>query len=172
MSRKIAVILDELFEDDEYAKPVEAFKKAGHGVEIIGLKKGKKVKGKRGRVEAIIEKSVDEAEPERYDALLIPGGYSPDKLRAHENAVNFVREFFNRNKPIFAICHGPQLLISADALKGRKVTGWKSIRKDIENAGAVFIDKSVVIDGNLITSRHPGDIPYFIKACLKKLENE
>lgn len=108
--------------------------------------------------------------PENFDALLIPGGYSPDELRANENAVEFTKEFVESNKPVFAICHAPQILITAQVLKGRKITGWKSIKQDIINAGAIFIDKEVVIDDNIISSRSPADIPAFIKASLKKLE--
>ncbi len=105
-----------------------------------------------------------------FDALLIPGGYSPDKLRADEDAVRFVKDFVESGKPVFSICHAPQLLITAQVLKGRKVTGWKSIVQDIKNAGAIFLDQEVVEDGNLISSRSPQDIPAFIRAMLKKLQ--
>ncbi|NLL13582.1 MAG: DJ-1/PfpI/YhbO family deglycase/protease, partial [Fibrobacter sp.] len=105
-----------------------------------------------------------------YDALFIPGGYSPDQLRASAAPVKLVRDFMESGKPVFAICHAPQLLITADVLKGKKVTGYKSIIQDIKNAGAEFIDQQVVIDGNLVSSRNPSDIPAFIEACLKKLE--
>jgi protease I len=91
-------------------------------------------------------------------------------LRVDDAAVKFVREFVERDKPVFAICHAPQLLITAQVLQGRKITGWKSIIQDIKNAGAEFIDQEVVEDGNLISSRHPGDLPAFIKAALKKLK--
>jgi protease I len=107
--------------------------------------------------------------PGDFDALLIPGGYSPDKLRVDEDAVRFARDFIQSGKPIFAICHAAQLLITADVLRGRKLTGWKSIVQDIKNAGAEYIDAEVVEDGNLISSRKPSDIPAFVKAALRKL---
>jgi deglycase len=166
----IAVIIDDMFEDSEYTEPAEAFKVAGHKLTHIGLKKNTSVKGKTKGTKVKIDKSVNEISAKDFDALLIPGGYSPDHLRADEAAVEFVKKFFESNKPIFAICHGPQLLITAQVLKGRKVTGWKSISQDIKNAGAQFLDQEVVEDGNLITSRHPGDLPMFISASLKRLK--
>jgi protease I len=135
----------------------------------VGLKKGSTVHGKKERTPVQIERSVKEVRADDYDALFIPGGYSPDKLRVDEDAVQFARDFMIRGKPVFAICHAAQLLITADVLRGRKVTGWKSIVQDIENAGAEYIDAEVVVDGNLISSRGPADIPAFIRAALKKL---
>ncbi len=166
---KIAVIIADLFEDSEYSEPAAAFKKAGHELIHIGLKAGETVRGKKEQTPVTIDKAIDEVRVDSFDALLIPGGYSPDKLRAHEEPVQFVREFMKSQKPVFSICHGPQLLISADVLKGRKITGWKSIVQDIKNAGAEFIDQEVVVDGNLISSRQPGDLPAFIKASMEKL---
>lgn len=167
---KIAVIIEDMFEDPEYEKPAKAFAKAGHEIVHVGLEKGKTVKGKRGKSKAKIDKPFNEVKAKDFDALFIPGGYSPDKLRAHKEAVNFVKNFANTEKPIFAICHAPQILITADVLNGRKLTGWKSIKQDIKNAGAKYIDKEVVKDGNLISSRQPDDIPAFIDAALEKLK--
>ncbi len=164
------VIITNMFEDSEYSKPVNAFKKAGHKIIRVGLKEGEVVKGKKKGTPVKIDKAVTDVSVEDFDALLIPGGYSPDKLRANEDAVKFTKEFAESGKPIFSICHGPQLLITADVLKGRKITGWKSIIQDIKNAGAEFIDKEVVVDKNLVSSRHPGDIPAFIRESLKKLK--
>ena len=166
---KIAVIITNMFEDSEYSQPVNAFKKAGHKIIHVGLKEGEVVKGKKKGTLVKIDKAVTDVSVDDFDALLIPGGYSPDKLRANEEAVKFTKEFTESGKPIFSICHGPQLLITAQALKGRKITGWKSIIQDIKNAGAEFIDQEVVEDENLISSRHPGDIPAFIRTSLKKL---
>ncbi|MBD3264628.1 MAG: DJ-1/PfpI/YhbO family deglycase/protease [Candidatus Omnitrophica bacterium] len=166
---KVAVIIDDMFEDSEYTQPAEAFNKGGHQLVHIGLKEGAEVKGKKEGTSVKIEKSVSEANPRDYDALLIPGGYSPDHLRVDKDAVNFAKKFMEDNKPVFSICHGAQLLITAKALEGRKATGWKSIIQDIKYAGAEYLDKEVVEDGNLVTSRHPGDLPAFIEACLKKL---
>ncbi len=167
---KIAVIITNMFEDSEYSQPVNAFKKAGHKIIHVGLKEGEVVKGKKKGIPVKIDKAVTDVSVEDFDALLIPGGYSPDKLRANEDAVKFTKEFAESGKPIFSICHGPQLLITAQALKGRKITGWKSIIQDIKNAGAEFIDQEVVEDENLVSSRHPGDIPAFIRTSLKKLK--
>jgi protease I len=104
-----------------------------------------------------------------FDALLIPGGYSPDKLRVYEEAVRFVKDFVESGKPVFTICHGPQLLITAQVLKGRTITGYTSIIQDIKNAGATFVDADVVVDKNLISSRTPADLPSFIAAALNAL---
>ena len=166
---QIAMIIDDLFEDTEYSRPAAAFKNAGHKLIHVGLKEGKEVKGKKQGTKVRIEKSVYDVSIDDFDALMIPGGYSPDRLRADGRAVSFVREFMNSGKPVFSICHAPQILITAQVLKGRKVTGWKSIIQDIKNANAEYIDQEVVEDGNLISSRHPGDLPAFIKASLKKL---
>ncbi len=167
---KIAAILTDWFEDSEYAEPAEAFRKAGHTVVTVGLKAGAAVTGKKSGTRVKIEKSVAKTSAEDFDALLIPGGYSPDKLRVDENAVNFAKAFMEAGKPIFAICHAPQLLITADALRGRTLTGYTSIIQDIKNAGANFVDREVVVDGNLVSSRTPGDLPAFIEESLKKLE--
>jgi protease I len=167
---KIAVIITDLFEDSEYTEPAKAFKEKGHEVVHVGLKQGETVKGKKEGTEVRVDHAVDSVSVEDFDALLIPGGYSPDKLRAHEEPVQFVRDFVNSGKPVFSICHAPQILITADVLKGRKITGWKSIVQDIKNAGARFVDKKVVEDGNLVSSRQPGDLPEFIAASLARLK--
>ncbi len=166
---KIAVVIDELFEDAEYKEPAEAFIESGHKVIHVGLKKDKTVEGKKKEVSVDIDRSFDEVTVDDFDALLIPGGYSPDKLRAHDEAVTFVKDFFKTNKPVFSICHGPQLLISADVLNNRRITGWKSIVQDIKNAGAQFVDEEVVEDDNLVSSRSPRDLPAFIEASLTKI---
>ena len=165
----IAVIITDMFEDSEYSEPARAFKKAGHTVVHIGLKASQTVKGKKQGTPVKIDKAVKEVSVKEFDALLIPGGYSPDKLRIDEDAVRFTREFVESGKPVFAICHAPQLLITADVIRGRTITGWKSVIQDIKNAGAAFIDSEVVVDGNLVSSRSPGDLPAFIQASLKKL---
>jgi protease I len=166
----IAVIITDLFEDSEYTAPADAFKRAGHEITHIGLKEGKTVKGKTRGTLVKIDRAVKNVAVANYDALLILGGYSPDKLRVDEDAVRFVKEFVESGKPVFSICHAPQLLITAQVLKGRKITGYKSIIQDIKNAGAEFVDQEVVEDGNLISSRNPGDLPAFIRASLQKLK--
>jgi len=165
----IAVIMTDLFEDSEYTEPAKAFKEAGHTLTHIGLEAGKTVKGKKDDTPVKIDESITNVSVGDFDALLIPGGYSPDKLRADEKSVKFTKEFMESGKPVFAICHAGQLLISADVIRGRKMTGWKSIVQDIKNAGAEFIDAEVVEDDNLVSSRHPGDLPAFIAASLKRL---
>jgi protease I len=165
----IAVIITDMFEDSEYSEPATAFKKAGHNLVHIGLKAGETVKGKKQATPVEIDKAVKDVSVNAFDALLIPGGYSPDKLRVDEDAVRFAKQFVESGKPVFAICHAPQLLITADVIRGRTITGWKSVIQDIKNAGAEFIDREVVVDGNLVSSRSPSDLPAFIEACLKKL---
>lgn len=166
---KIAVLITDDFEDVEYTDPANAFREKGNELIHIGLEAGKTVKGKRQGAEVTIDQAVQEAEVAQYDALLIPGGYSPDQLRVDPDAVRFAKEFVASGRPIFAICHAPQLLITAQAIQGRRITGWKSIVQDIKNAGAEFEDREVVEDGNLISSRGPQDLPAFIEASLRHL---
>ena len=168
--KKIAVIVADLFEDVEYTQPAKAFEDAGHELIHIGLKSGETVKGKKENTPVKIDTVFKDVSVDDFDALLIPGGYSPDKLRADDRAVEFTRKFFESGKPVFSICHAPQILITADVIRGKKITGWKSIIQDIKNAGAKFVDEEVVIDGNLISSRQPADLPAFIEASLQKLQ--
>lgn len=169
--KTIAVIIADLFEDSEYTEPAKAFRDAGYELKHIGLKAHETVKGKKSGTEVFVDTEFSNADHRDYIALLIPGGYSPDKLRSHISAVEFTKRFVNSGKPVFTICHGPQILITADVLRGRKLTGWKSIIKDIQNAGAEFLDQEVVVNGNLVSSRNPEDLPAFIDAALKKLKN-
>jgi protease I len=166
---RIGVLIENMFEDSEYKKPAAAFKKAKHELVHIGVKKGI-VKGEKTDMKVKVEKAARDVTAGDFDALFIPGGYSPDRLRSHDEVVAFVKQFAATGKPIFFICHGAQLLITADLLKGRRVTGWKSIIQDIKNAGAEYLDQEVVEDGNFISSRYPADIPAFIKASLNKLK--
>ena len=169
MAKKVAAILADWFEDSEFLEPAKALKEAGHEVVTVGLVKGENATGKKKNTAVKIDQSFGDVMPDDFDALLIPGGYSPDKLRAHEEPVKFVKEFMDKGKPVFSICHAPQILITADVLKGRTLTCYKSVIKDIENAGAHFIDREVVVDGNLVSSRNPDDLPAFNKAILEKL---
>jgi protease I len=168
--KHIAVLIGKMFEDVEYIKPAESFRTAGHKLTHIGIREGETVRGKSENTPVRVDKAAKKAKAEDYDALFIPGGYSPDYLRADDDVVHFTRQFMESKKPVFAICHGPQLLISAEVLRGRVLTGYKSITQDIKNAGADFVDREVVEDRNLITSRNPGDIPVFISAAMKKLK--
>ena len=166
---KIAVLIDNGFEDSEYTRPAEAFRRAGHELVHLGKKRGSVVKGKKEETPVIIDREVAGALPADYDALLIPGGHSPDHLRADPEPVAFVKEFVETGKPVFFICHGGQLLITADVLKGRKATGWKSIARDLVNAGADYRDEEVVVDKNFVSSRQPSDLDAFIRESLKQL---
>lgn len=167
---KIATVLTSYFEDSEFTKPAEEYKANGHEVFVISTKKGETLKGKQGEAEVAADLSIDEAKPEDFDALFIPGGFSPDILRADERFVTFVKHFMDSDKPVFAICHGPQLLITAKTLKGRNATGYKSIHVDLENAGAILHDKEAVVCGSMVTSRTPDDIPAFNEASLEVLQ--
>jgi protease I len=170
MSKKIAVLIADEFEDSEFTSPAEAFRKAGHEVITIEKQAGKTVTGKKGEAKVTVDKAIDEVRPADFDALLLPGGHSPDSLRGDERFVNFTREFMNSGKPVFAICHGPQLLISADVVRGRKLTAVKPIIIDVKNAGADFYDREVVVDGDqLVTSRTPEDLPAFNREALRLL---
>jgi protease I len=168
--KKIAVLIADMFEDSEYEEPVRAFLDSGHRVVTVGLKEGATVTGKTHQSRVIVERAVSGLSPGDFDALFIPGGYSPDKLRADPDVVAFVREFVLSGKPVLGICHAPQLLISARVLSGRRITGYISIVQDIKNAGAEFVDREVVRDKNLVFSRNPHDLPAFIRASLEMLE--
>lgn len=169
MSR-IAVLITDMFEDVEYTKPAESFRGAGHDLVHVGLTAGETVHGKADRTPVTIDRAASDVSVDDFDALFIPGGYSPDKLRAHDAPVEFVRRFVESGKPVLSICHAPQILINAQVLTGRRITGWKSVAQDIRNAGAEYVDREVVIDGNIVSSRQPDDIPAFIEASLAKLE--
>lgn len=169
--KKIAVVITDLFEDSEYLEPRKALEDAGHTVETIGIEGDTTVKGKKEETEVKIDYGVKDADPADYDALLIPGGYSPDKLRADEDILDFVRHFDKEVKPIFSICHAPQLLVNADVLRGKDATAVKQVGVDVTNAGGNFIDQEVVIDkSGLISSRTPADLPAFNKAIVEYLE--
>lgn len=168
---RIATVITNLFEDSEYTEPAKAFTEAGHEVVTIEKEAGNEVKGKQGVATVQIDQGIDDVKPEDFDALFIPGGFSPDQLRADERFVQFAKSFMDAKKPVFAICHGPQLLITAKTLEGRDATGYKSIQVDMEYAGAKFADKEVVVCQNqLVTSRQPDDIPAFNRESLRVLE--
>lgn len=170
MSKKVAVVITKLFEDVEFTSPKEELENAGHTLTTIGFEAGETVEGKKGEVSVTIDKSIDDVSPEDFDALLIPGGFSPDQLRKDDRFLEFTRSFSNDSKPIFSICHGPQLLINAEVVKGKDITSVKQVAVDLKNAGANFYDKEVVIDNSgLISSRTPDDLPAFNKAMVDAL---
>jgi len=167
---KIAMLLGEEFEDSEFTVPCERLRAAGHEVTVIGEQRGATVHGKRAKTTALITATPADVDAESFDALVIPGGHSPDHLRMNREIVAFVRRFCETGKPVAAVCHGPQLLIEAGVVRGRTMTSWPSVKTDLENAGAHWVDQQVVEDGNLITSRKPDDLEAFSAAMLRRLE--
>src|SRR5262245_13521114 len=167
---RIAMPVGEGFEDSEFTVPYERLRQAGHEVVVLGRKAGTTVEGKRGKATARIAVAGRNADPDHFDALVIPGGHSPDDLRLDPGIVGFVRRFWGSGRAVAAICHGPQLLIEADVIAGKTLTSWPSVRTDLENAGATWVDRPVMEDGNLITSRQPDDLDPFCTAILRRLE--
>ncbi|HVL25994.1 MAG TPA: type 1 glutamine amidotransferase domain-containing protein [Thermomicrobiales bacterium] len=165
--KKVAIVLARNFEDVEATSPIEALEKAGAEITVVGIEKGA-VEGKKGTtIEATA--TFDDVSPDDFDMLVIPGGGSPENLRIHDGAVQFTREFVNSGKPVGSICHGPQLLISAKVVSGRKMTAVNKIRDDIVNAGGLYVDQPLMEDGNIITSRVPDDLPVFNEALTKAI---
>ena len=167
---RIACLLDSDFEDSEFRKPYDALRAAGHRVTVIGLERGRELVGKRRQERVPVDVGIGEASDDDYDGLLIPGGYSPDHLRADERIIMFTRAFFDRERPVFAVCHGPQLLMTAGVVRGRTMTAWKTVQSDLRYAEANVVDDEVVVDRNLVTSRKPGDLDAFSRESLAMLE--
>ena len=166
---KIAMLVGDEYEDAEFQVPYDCLRDAGHEVVVLGSQRASIVHGKRGESEVQIQHTPGEVSPADFDAVVVPGGHSPDKLRLDEAMVDFTRRFHASGKPLAAICHGPQLLIEAEVVAGRTLTSWPSVRKDLINAGARWVDQAVVEDGNLITSRKPADLDAFCAALRKRL---
>lgn len=171
--RKIAILATDGFEQAELTEPMENLKEAGATVEVLSTHDGK-IKGwsKTNWGSTVkVDRLVNDARPGDYDALVLPGGVmNPDNLRTNKAAVSFVRDFAQSGKPVAAICHGPQTLIEAGVVKGHTMTSWPSLRTDLANAGANWVDREVVNDANLITSRKPEDIPAFSQALATMIE--
>jgi protease I len=168
--KRVAFLATDGVEESEYAQPRAAVEAAGARPELVSPKPGS-IQAVRGMDKAgtfPVERSVTDADPADYDALVLPGGVAnPDRLRTDPNAVRFVRAFFDAGKPVGAICHGPWLLVEADVARGRTVTSWPSLRTDLANAGAAWVDEEVHVDSGLVTSRKPADLPAF---CAKLVE--
>lgn len=165
--KRVAMVLARNFEDVEATDPKQYLEEQGASVVVIGLD-DTPIEGKKGAV-LNPDTTFDQTSPGEYDALVIPGGGSPEQLRIHDVAVAFTREFVGSGKPVASICHGPQLLISADVLRGKTITCVATIRDDVKNAGANYVDEELVTDGNLITSRVPKDLPRFNAAVAESL---
>lgn len=170
--KKAAILTEQGFEEVELTSPLNALKDAGVEAHIISPKSGKVkawAKTDWGN-EYDVDKTLDEAQPQDYDLLLLPGGVmNPDKLRMNSKAVAFAKHFLENGKPLAAICHGPQLLIETAMLNGRKMTSYPSLRTDLENAGVQWEDKEVIVDSGLVTSRKPDDLEAFNKKMLEEL---
>jgi protease I len=169
---RVAFIVDELFEDSELKFPYDRVKEAGHEAVIVGLEKGKKITGKKDKVTITTDASIDEVRSDEFAALVIPGGYSPDKIRTNPTMVEFTRAIAQAGKPVAAICHAGWMLAEADLVDGKTVTSFPSIKTDLINAGANWVDQEVVEDGNIITSRKPDDLEAFTKTLLSQLEQQ
>lgn len=167
--KRIAILAEEDFEDSELVEPLRAMKNAGARVIIVGSGTKQSYKGKRGSATITADVTADKVKAEDFDAIIVPGGYAPDKMRLHQSMIDLVRKAHDLGKVIAAVCHGPQLLISAGVVRGRRVTSWPSVAVDLQNAGANWVDEPVVQDGNLITSRKPADLPRFNKAIVEAL---
>jgi protease I len=167
--KRVAILVEDEFEDRELTGPLDALRAAGADVTIVGAAKGTSYRGKRGDATVSSDLAAGDARMRDFDALIIPGGHAPDKMRLRHAMVDLAREAMEAGKPVAAICHGPQLLISANALRGRTLTCWPSIAIDVKNAGGLYVDKPVVEDGNLITSRKPDDVPVFNEAIIRAL---
>jgi protease I len=169
--KRVAILAADMFEQVELVEPRKALDDAGAETEIVSLKGGQ-IQGFNHYDKADkfpVDKTVDEVTAEDYDALLLPGGVgNPDTLRIHDNAVRFVRAFFEAGKPVGAICHAPWMLVEANVVRGRPITSWPSLKTDIRNAGGDWQDEQVVVDDGLVTSRKPADIPAFNEKIIEE----
>jgi len=170
MAKKLLLLIENEFRDEEVIYPYYRFKEAGYDVKVVGPEADKEYKGKFG----VVFKSDLSASRISLDdivTLIIPGGNAPDKMRVQKNMVDLVKRAYHQQKIIAAICHGGLMLVEADIVRGMKVTGYRAIATDLRNAGGKYMDKKVVVDGNLVTSRVPDDLPAFCNSILKLLKN-
>jgi protease I len=170
--KKVAILATDGFEQSEFEEPLKTLKQEGATVDVISLKKGtiRSWKNKNWGEEFVANMSIEEANSTDYDALVLPGGVmNPDKLRMNEDVVNFVKDFMEDEKPVAAICHGPWTLVETGLIRGRKMTSYASIRTDLINAGANWVDEEVVVDNGLVTSRTPKDLPAFCKKMVEEI---
>ncbi|HEY0545010.1 MAG TPA: DJ-1/PfpI/YhbO family deglycase/protease [Pyrinomonadaceae bacterium] len=168
--KKVAILVEKNFEDSEFQIPYTALQEAGAEVTVLGSRVNETYAGKQGKVTIKPDATTTEMRAADFDAVVIPGGMAPDTMRTNMKTVRFVSDAIEQGKLVAAVCHGPQVLIEGDLLKGRRATGFRAIRKDMQNAGARFEDAPLVVDGQLITSRRPGDLPIFTAAILRRLD--
>ena len=167
---KALIISADNFEDTELLVPYYRLKEEGIEVDVASIKKGT-IKGKHG-YEVQADKALKEVDPSDYSILILPGGKAPETVRKDKNAVEIAKHFFQKNKPVSAICHGPQTLITAGLMTGRHATSYKSVAQEMKDSGALYEDKEVVVDGNLITSRQPSDLPAFMREIMKVIRKK
>jgi protease I len=172
---KVAILATDGFEQSELLEPRKALQEAGATTEVVAPKGGR-IRGwnhTEWGQDVAVDKELQSADADEYDALLLPGGVmNPDKLRAIPAAVSFARSFFEADKPVAAICHGPWTVIESGAARGHRMTSWPSLQTDLRNAGAEWVDQEVVVDGKLVTSRKPDDIPAFNRATIELFGKE
>jgi len=171
--KRIAILATNGFEESELKSPKEAMEKEGFQVDIVSPEAGKIKAWSDGNWSNSydVDKTLDEVKADDYNALMLPGGVlNPDQLRRNDDALVFVRDFFKQEKPVAAICHAPQILISADVVKGRKITSFSSIKDDLINAGANWVDQEVVVDRGFVTSRNPNDLPAFNSKLIEEIK--
>lgn len=166
----VAILVGPDFEDSELTVPRDLLKEQGHDVTLLGRKAGETLEGKTEHTKITVDAHVRDHAASEFDALVIPGGFGPDQLRIDEDVVGFVREFAETGRPLAAVCHGPQLLIEAGVVGGKRMTSWPSVRTDLINAGAKWVDEEVVTDGSFITSRKPDDLEAFTQTLLQRLD--
>lgn len=162
---KVLMISADNFEDSELLVPYYRLREEGIDVDVASMKKGK-IRGKHG-YEVDVARTLEEVRADDYDVLILPGGKAPGEVRKQPKALEIAQHFFAKDKPVSAICHGPQILISAGLLKGRHATCYRSVAPELKEAGALYEDKEVVVDGRLVTSRQPADLPAFLRETMK-----
>ena len=175
--KKVAILAENGYEELELWYPYYRMIEEGATVVLIGSGTSNKYVGKKGNYPVIVDKNINEVDSKEFDALIIPGGWAPDNLRRHQKIIDFTREIFEQNKTVAAICHAGSLLVSANVLKGKTATCFMAIKDDMINAGINFVevkpvDEAVVIDGNLVTSRTPQDLPAFCKGIITTLSKQ
>lgn len=166
---KALIIIADNFEDSELLFPYYRLLEEGIAVDVASMKRGK-IRGKHG-YEVEVGKTLDEVDPGVYAILVLPGGKAPEAVRKEPKALEIARSFFARNKPVAAICHGPQTLISAGLMKGRRATCYMTVAGEMREAGALYEDSEVVVDGNLVTSRRPSDLPAFMREIMRQIRS-